>query len=148
MVWLSFENIQSTRLTKKHSEIWLTSFTILKNVSTDSHHLKLPPQWKSIHPVFHSSLLKPIKTSTIPNWNKTPPPSIIIEEEGEWDFTQILNFKLKRGSLWYLVKWKGFRKEPKRSTWEPAKSINKCPEPFKDFNQFHSENPRPDSLRA
>ncbi|MBW0546351.1 hypothetical protein O181_086066 [Austropuccinia psidii MF-1] len=78
----------------------------------ESQHSCLPSQWKSIHPVFHISLLEPVKTSTIPNRHQEPPPSIIIEEEEEWEVTQILYSKLKRGYLYYLVEWKGFSQEP------------------------------------
>ncbi|MBW0527460.1 hypothetical protein O181_067175 [Austropuccinia psidii MF-1] len=85
------------------SEIWLGPFQNLKKVSTHAYHLKLPSQWKSIHPVFHISLLEPVKTSTIQNGHQEPPPPIIIEEEEEWEVSQILDSKLKRGKLWYLV---------------------------------------------
>ncbi|MBW0550578.1 hypothetical protein O181_090293 [Austropuccinia psidii MF-1] len=63
MVWISSKKIKSTRPTKKLSERWLGTFEILKKVSTHAYHLKLPSQWKSIHPVFHISLLEPVKTS-------------------------------------------------------------------------------------
>ncbi|MBW0487005.1 hypothetical protein O181_026720 [Austropuccinia psidii MF-1] len=62
-VWLSSENIKSTRPTKKLSERWLSPFPILKKVSTHAYDLKLPSQWKSIHPDFHISLLEPVKAS-------------------------------------------------------------------------------------
>ncbi|MBW0512220.1 hypothetical protein O181_051935, partial [Austropuccinia psidii MF-1] len=88
--------------------------------STHSYQLKLPSQWKSIHPVFHISLLEPVKTSTIPNWHQKPPPPIIISEEDEWEVSQILDSKIKRRKVWYLVEWKGFSQDPERSTWEPA----------------------------
>ncbi|MBW0579860.1 hypothetical protein O181_119575 [Austropuccinia psidii MF-1] len=104
MVWLSSKNIKSSRRTKKLSERWLGPFPILKKVSTHSYHLKLPSQWKSIHPVFHISLLEPVKTSTIPNWHQEPPPPTIIEEEEEWEVSQMMDSKLKRRRLWYLVK--------------------------------------------
>ncbi|MBW0490470.1 hypothetical protein O181_030185 [Austropuccinia psidii MF-1] len=100
MVLLSSKNIKSTGPTKKLSERWLGPFPILNKVSTHAYQLKLPPQWKSIHPVFHTSLLEPVKTSTIPNCHQEPPPLIIIEEEEEWGFSQILDSKLKRGKLW------------------------------------------------
>ncbi|MBW0582140.1 hypothetical protein O181_121855 [Austropuccinia psidii MF-1] len=57
VVWPSSKNIKSTRPTKKLSERWLGPFPILKKVSTHDYHLKLSSQWKSIHPVFHISLL-------------------------------------------------------------------------------------------
>ncbi|MBW0531783.1 hypothetical protein O181_071498 [Austropuccinia psidii MF-1] len=106
MVWLSSKNIKSARPTKELSEIWLGPFRILKKVSTHFYHLKLLSQWKSIQPVFHISLLEPVKTSTIPNKHQEPPPQIIVEEEEEWEVSQILDSKLKRVKLWYLVEGK------------------------------------------
>ncbi|MBW0565625.1 hypothetical protein O181_105340 [Austropuccinia psidii MF-1] len=81
MVWLSSKNIKSTRTTKKLSERFLFLFPILMKVITHAYHLKLPSQWKSIHTVFHISLLEPVKTLTIPKRHQEPPPPIIIEEE-------------------------------------------------------------------
>ncbi|MBW0560783.1 hypothetical protein O181_100498 [Austropuccinia psidii MF-1] len=111
------------RLTKKLSERWLCPFPILNKVSTHAYQLKLPSQWKSIHPVFHISPLKPVKTSKIPNRHQDPPPPIIIEEEGEWEVSQILDSKLKRAKLWYLVEYKGSSKDSERSTWEPTENL-------------------------
>ncbi|MBW0533451.1 hypothetical protein O181_073166 [Austropuccinia psidii MF-1] len=82
----------------------------------ESWHSFLPSQWKSIHLVFHISLLEPVKTSTIPNKNKEPPPQIILEEEEEWEVCQILDSKVKGGKLWYLVEWKSFSEDAERST--------------------------------
>ncbi|MBW0520712.1 hypothetical protein O181_060427 [Austropuccinia psidii MF-1] len=143
MVWLSSKNIKSTRPTKKLSERWLGPFPILKKVSTHAYHLKLPSQWKSIHPVFHISLLEAVKTSTIPNRHQEPPHLIIIEEEEEWEVSQILDSKLKRGKLWYLVEWKGFSQDSEKSTWEPPESLKNCPELVKDFNSSYHDKPGP-----
>ncbi|MBW0480423.1 hypothetical protein O181_020138 [Austropuccinia psidii MF-1] len=81
MVWLSSKNSKSTSPTKELSERWLGPFPILKKVSTHAYHLKLQSQWNSIHPVFHISLLKPVKTSTIPNRHQECPPPIIIQKK-------------------------------------------------------------------
>ncbi|MBW0577480.1 hypothetical protein O181_117195 [Austropuccinia psidii MF-1] len=148
MVWLSSKNIKSTRTTKKLSERLLGPFPILKKVSTHAYHLKLPSQWKSIHPVFHISLLEPVKTSKIPNRHQQPPPPATIEEEEEWEVSQILDSKLKRGKLWYLVEWKGFSQDPERSTWEPTKNLNNCPELVKDFHSLYPDKPGPNSSKA
>ncbi|MBW0572965.1 hypothetical protein O181_112680 [Austropuccinia psidii MF-1] len=85
VTWYGFfsKNIKSIRPTKKLSERLLGPFPILQKVSTNAYHLKLPSQWKAIHPVFHISLLEPVKTSTIPNRHQEPPPPIIIEEQEE-----------------------------------------------------------------
>ncbi|MBW0470051.1 hypothetical protein O181_009766 [Austropuccinia psidii MF-1] len=148
MVWLSSKNIKSNRPTKKLSERWLVPFPILKKVSTNSYHLKLSSQWKSIHPVFHMSLLEPVKTSTIPNRHQDPPPPIIIEEEEEWEFSQILDSTIKRGKLWYLVEWKGFSQDVERSTWKSTKNLKNCLELLKNFHHSYPEKPGPNSSRA
>ncbi|MBW0563744.1 hypothetical protein O181_103459 [Austropuccinia psidii MF-1] len=101
------------------------SFPILKKVSTHAYHLKLLSQWKFIHPVFQISLLEPVKRAAIPNWRQEPPPPIISEEqqqEEEWKVSKILDSKIKRGKLWYLVGWKVFSQDPERSIWEPTKN--------------------------
>ncbi|MBW0542048.1 hypothetical protein O181_081763 [Austropuccinia psidii MF-1] len=148
MVWLSSKNIKSTRPTKRLSERWLGPFPILKKISTHAYYLKLPSQWKSIHPVFHISLLEPVKTSTIPNRHQEPPPPIIIEEEEEWEVSQILDSKLKRRKLWYLVEWKGFSQDSERSTWEPAENLKNCPELVKDFHSLYPDKPGPNSSKS
>ncbi|MBW0522633.1 hypothetical protein O181_062348, partial [Austropuccinia psidii MF-1] len=148
MVWLSSKNIKSTRPTKKLSERWLGPFPVLKKVSIHAYHLKLPSQWKSIHPVFHISLLEPVKTSTIPNWHQEPPPPIIIEEEEEWEVSQILDSKLKRRKLCYLVEWKGFSQDQERSTWEPSKNLKNCLAIVKDFHSLYPDKPGPNSSRG
>ncbi|MBW0477657.1 hypothetical protein O181_017372 [Austropuccinia psidii MF-1] len=91
MVWLSSKNINSTRPTKMFLEGVLGPFPILNKISTHSYHLKLPSHQKSIHAVFHITLLKQVKKSTLPKRNEVPPPPIIIEEEEEWEVSQTLN---------------------------------------------------------
>ncbi|MBW0521335.1 hypothetical protein O181_061050 [Austropuccinia psidii MF-1] len=148
MVWLSSKNIKSARLTKKLSERLLDPFPILKKVTTHADHCKLPSQWESIHPVFHISLLEPVKTSTISNQHQEPPSPIIIEEEEEWEVSQILHSKLRRRKLWYLVEWKGFSQDSERSAWEPAEKLKNCPELVKDFHSLYSDKPGPNSSKA
>ncbi|MBW0479811.1 hypothetical protein O181_019526 [Austropuccinia psidii MF-1] len=84
---------------EKLSERWLGPFPILRKFSTHSYHLKLPSQWKYIHPGFHISLLEPVKTSTIPNWHQEPPPPIIMKEKEEWEVSEILDSKIKGGNI-------------------------------------------------
>ncbi|MBW0495859.1 hypothetical protein O181_035574 [Austropuccinia psidii MF-1] len=66
-VWLASKSIKATTPTKKLSEEGLGPFKFLKKIGSHAYHLKLHQQWKSAHPVFHVSLLEPVKQSTIPN---------------------------------------------------------------------------------
>ncbi|MBW0530155.1 hypothetical protein O181_069870 [Austropuccinia psidii MF-1] len=115
-VWLASKNIKTTRPTKKLSERWLRPFEVIKKIGSHAYHLKLPLQWNSVLPVFHVSLLKPVKQSSIQNHNQLPPPPVLVEEQEEWEVAQALDSKLKRGKLWYLVEWKGLSKDPERTT--------------------------------
>ncbi|MBW0544407.1 hypothetical protein O181_084122 [Austropuccinia psidii MF-1] len=147
-VWLASKNIKTTRPTKKLSERWMGPFEVLKKISSHAYHLKLPQKWKSVHHVFHVSLLEPVKQSTIPNQNQLPPPLVIVEEQEEWEVGQVLDSKLKRGTLWYLVEWKGFNEDPERTTWEPASSLTNSPDLVKDFNSLYPDKPGPNASRA
>ncbi|MBW0545239.1 hypothetical protein O181_084954 [Austropuccinia psidii MF-1] len=148
MVWLSSKNIEATRHTKKLCERFLGPFPLLKKVSTHAYHLKLPSQWKSIHPVFHIALLEPVNTSTIPNQNQEPPPPINISEEEEWEVSKILESRIKREKLWYLVEWKGFSQETERSSWEPTTNLKKFPELLNHFHSLYPHKQGPNSSKA
>ncbi|MBW0487833.1 hypothetical protein O181_027548 [Austropuccinia psidii MF-1] len=80
-LWLASKNIKTTRPTKKLSESFLGPFEVLQKAGSHSYQLKLPLQWNSVHPVFHVSLLEPVKQSIIPNSNPLPPPPILVEEQ-------------------------------------------------------------------
>ncbi|MBW0565528.1 hypothetical protein O181_105243 [Austropuccinia psidii MF-1] len=147
-VWLACKNIKTTRLTKKLSERWLGPFEVLKKIGSHAYHLKLPKQWKSVHPVFHVSLLETVKHSTIPNQHELPPPPVLVEEQEEWEVAQVLESKLKRGNLWYLLEWKGFSKDPERTTWEPASNLTSSPDLVKDFYSLYPDRPGPNTSRV
>ncbi|MBW0493060.1 hypothetical protein O181_032775 [Austropuccinia psidii MF-1] len=145
-IWLASKNIKTTRLTKKLQERWLGPFEVIKKIGSHSYHLKLPFQWKSVHPVFHVSLLEPVKQSRISNHNQLPPP-VLVEEKEEWQVAQVLDSKLRRGKLWYLVEWKGFSKHPERTAWEPSSSLNSSPDLVKDFHSLYQDKPGPITSR-
>ncbi|MBW0577936.1 hypothetical protein O181_117651 [Austropuccinia psidii MF-1] len=147
-VWLGSNNINTKRTTKKLSERWLRPFEVLKKIGSHAYHLKLPQQWKLVHPVFNVSLLEPVKQSTIPKLHQLPPPPVLVEEQEEWEVAQVLDSKLKRGNLWYLVEWKGFSEDPERTTWEPASSLTNSPDLVKDFNSLYPDKPGPNTSRV
>ncbi|MBW0477414.1 hypothetical protein O181_017129 [Austropuccinia psidii MF-1] len=147
-VWLASKNIKTKRLTKKLSERWLGPFEVIKKIGSHAYHLKLPQQWNSVHPLFHVSLLEPVKQSSIPNFNQLPPPPVLVEEEEEWEVAQVLDSKLKRGQLWYLVEWKGFSEDPERTTWEPASNLTNSPNLVRDFHSLYPDNPGSNTSRV
>ncbi|MBW0509332.1 hypothetical protein O181_049047 [Austropuccinia psidii MF-1] len=95
-VWPSSKNINTTRPTKKLSKRFLGPFEVIKKIGSHVYNLKLPLKWKSVHPVFHVSLLEPVKKSSIPSCNKLSPPPALVEEQEEWEVVQALDSKLKK----------------------------------------------------
>ncbi|MBW0492322.1 hypothetical protein O181_032037 [Austropuccinia psidii MF-1] len=112
----------------------------------------IPPDFqpvdKSVHPVFHVSLLEPVKQSTMPNQNQLPPPPVIVGEKEEWEVAQVLDSKLNRGKLRYLVEWKGFSEDPERTAWEQASNLTNSPDIVKDFHSLYSDKPGPITSRV
>jgi Chromo (CHRromatin Organisation MOdifier) domain len=52
----------------------------------------------------------------------TLPPPIVTDEGEEYVVEEIMDSKLSRGKLKYLVKWEGYP-NPTEWTWEPKESI-------------------------
>ncbi|MBW0549227.1 hypothetical protein O181_088942 [Austropuccinia psidii MF-1] len=102
-VWLALKNIKIARPTKKLPERWMGPFKALKKIGSHAYHPKLTLKWNSVHPVFHVFLLEPVKKSTIPSCHQLQPPPFIVEEKEEWEISQFLHSKLKRGSIFYLL---------------------------------------------
>ena len=61
-----------------------------------------------IHPVFHVSLLEPYKDSTIPGHLQAPPLSIEVDGAEEFEVSEILDSRINRGKLEYLVHCQGY----------------------------------------
>jgi len=78
-----------------------------------------------IHPVFHIEL---IELASLNRWlhpQPTPPPSIIVDNQQEYQAKEILNSRLFRHQVQYLVKWEGYHIS--ESTWEPASNLKNSP---------------------
>ncbi|MBW0497912.1 hypothetical protein O181_037627 [Austropuccinia psidii MF-1] len=138
---LAFKNIITTRPTKNLSERWLGPVEALRKIGSHEYHLMFPQQWKSVHPLFHVSLLETVKQSGIPNINQFPAPPILVEEQEEWEVAQVLDSKLKRDKLRYLVEWKGFSEYPERTTCQPASNLTNSQDLVKYFFSLYPDNP-------
>ncbi|MBW0534574.1 hypothetical protein O181_074289 [Austropuccinia psidii MF-1] len=146
-LWLASKNIKTTSPTKKLLKRWLGPFEVIKKIGSHAYHLKLHQQWKSVHPVFHLSLSEPVKQSAIPNQHQLPPPPVLVEGQEEWEVAQVLDSKLKRDKLWYLVEWKGFSEDPERTGWEPPSNLTNSPDLVKDFHPLYPGKLGPNTSR-
>src|SRR6202030_3300225 len=85
--------LRTTRPSKKLSEKNLGPFKIIAQVGQLSFTLRLPEQLWAVHPVFHVSQLEPATQNTIPNRVQPPPPPIEVNEDIEFEISEILDSK-------------------------------------------------------
>ena len=139
-VWLEGQNIPTDRPSKKLEDKRYGPFEIKRKVGQAAYELKLPRTWRSIWPVFNEMFLTPYIPSKRPQAPRPPPE--IIEGEEEYEVEEIMDSKLLRGKLHYLVKWTGY---PERHhwTWEPARNITHAKESIDNFHRKRPSAPRP-----
>jgi len=94
--------ITTKRPSSKLDYTRLGLFEVIEKISIRAFKLKLPETIK-IHPVFHVSLLEPFTESTIPSRTLEPPPIIEIDSIEEYEVEDILDSRIRRRRLEYLV---------------------------------------------
>jgi len=97
-----------------------------------------------IHDVFHISLLEPYSPNTIPGHQQDPPPPVIVEDEAEYEVNKVLDSKILRRKLFYLVDWKG--SSPSEHSWELANHVVHCPDLVQEFHLRYPLKPAPKDL--
>lgn len=145
LVWLNRTNIRSARPSAKLDAKRLGPFRILEIVGDSklACRLELPPQM-SIHPVFHVRLLEPYHPNRIQGRTQPPPPPEVIEEENEYEIGEILDSRIIRRKLQYLVHWKGYGEHER--TWEPVEHMTHAQDEIAEFHQRYPQRPAPKDL--
>ena len=92
-----------------------------------------------IHPVFHVSLQEPAATDPLPRQTQPPPPPTIINEEPEYEVDEIVDSKLVRKQLKYLVRWVRYSD----LTWEPTENVVNSPMAIARFHTSYPQKPQP-----
>src|SRR5882724_3049348 len=141
-VWLNGHNITMTRLTKKLDHKWLGPYPIKKVISWSTYQLKLPSLFSQTHPVFSVTLLRPYNVDTIVEQvqHDPPPPPVIKDGVKEYEVERILDSRLFRGKLEYLVHWKGYGVE--EDEWRPVEDVKGSRQLISKFHHWNSEAPQ------
>jgi len=129
-VWLNAKNIKTRRPSHKLDYKRLGPFKIDKIIGTHAYWLELQATMK-IDNVFHVSLLEQAASNPYPGQTIPPPPAVDVDGCEEWEVESILNSKIIRRKIQYLVKWRGYH-EP---TWEPAENV----QDLMALDEFHKK---------
>ena len=138
-VWLLRRNLRSTRPSRKLDYHRFGPFPIVRQINPISFQLQLP-RYMKIHPVFHVSLLKPFYASTLPVRLPKPPPPVEIDGIEEFEVDEILDSRILRGRLEYLVHWQGY--DINERTLEPAPNLIHASTKVCEFHQRYPTKPK------
>jgi hypothetical protein len=140
LVWLEATNLKTDQPSKKLGPKRLGPFPIEKKVGQGAYKLKLPASWK-IHPVFNEYLLTPHVEPRFPSQKQDQPPlPEIVNNDLEYEVEEILDSRMRRSKLQYLVKWKGYPTE--ENTWEPEENVKNAASLVALFHKTHPSAPR------
>ena len=144
-VWLNAKNIKTKRPSKKLDHKKLGPFTIEKKISSHAFRLALPHGLRLLHPVFHVSLLEPYRENTIANRTQPPPLPVEVDGTTEYEVSAILDSRIHRRKLQYLVQWAGYEGTAEAISWESPENVENSPLLVAQFHAKYPNKPRPDT---
>ena len=100
-VLLQSINIHTLQSKKKIDHKQLRSFRILNKIDIQAYKLELFERYDAIHSIFHVSLLK-FWHSRDENLKSQ---IILIEEKEKWKIKKIIDQRIKKEKIKYLVQW-------------------------------------------
>jgi transposase InsO family protein len=147
-VLVSLQNVQTRRPSKKMDIRFAGPYSILEKIGTRAFKIELPPTMK-IHPVFHVSLLKPFHTPQIEGQAYDPPGAVEVDEAGQsFEVSSIIDSRINKRRLEYLVEWLGYEGTAESATWQPARDLDGCSELLETFHRDYPAKPDPSWLKT
>ncbi|KAH7281704.1 hypothetical protein KP509_36G059400 [Ceratopteris richardii] len=144
-VWLLRNNLQTSRPCAKLDHQRFGPFTILAKINQVTFKLQLPSTMR-IHPVFHVCMLEPYQISPLRGERPSPSPPIEIDDHEEFEVEHVLDSRISRERLEYLIHWKGY--DISDRTWEPAENLQRAPIKVREFHKKNPMKPRPENMTA
>ena len=145
-VFVKAQFFWTTWPSKKLSKKYLGPYEIISQPGTLSFTLRLPESMRSVHPVFHVSMLEPATSNTFSERIQPAPAPVIIDGEPEYEISRIVDSKIDRRracKLLYKVIWLGYEDTGDESEWIPASELTHAVDLVSDFHIAYPAKPSP-----
>lgn len=109
---------------------YIGPFKIAEVLSPVTFRLTMGSQYRQYHPVFHASKLVPY----VQTEDRSPSPELSEDDDREWEVSEILNHRKRRGKLEYLVQWSDTTS--KDDTWEPEENLEHSKEVLDEYKAW------------
>ena len=116
---------------------WIGPFVVENLVGKTALKLKLPKN-VSLHPTVHYSICRHYKERD--NLFRAPPP-LLVGDDLEYEVEKILDHKLYKNSIQFLVLWKGHPRDD--ATWQPDTDLVNCDERILEYLNTLNRRSRP-----
>ena len=136
---LNRRNIKTTRPVLKFDDKLLGPFKVLAAVG--SHAYRVDIGNRRVHNVFHVDLLHPYRNPAqlagrpVP----PPPPPPVLPDDDAYEVSEVLDSRLRRGKLQYLVRWEGYSAE--HDSWVSASDFDDDDSLPLAFHRVHPGKP-------
>jgi hypothetical protein len=118
-------------------------YEITKQLGPVTFKLKLPYQLR-VHPVFHASKFIPFNEDTIGSHQPKGRIPEMVDGNVEFEVEQILDARVHRGRVQYLIKWKN--EDDSENSWEPLQHVKHCWTMIRKFHYDHPDAPEPKAI--
>ena len=101
---------------------------------------------RSVHLVFHVSMLEPTTSNTFSKRIQPAPTPVIIDGEPEYEISQIVDSKINHWQackLLYKVIWLGYEDTRDESEWIPASELTHTTDLVSNFHITYPAKPGP-----
>ena len=114
-------NIKTKRKSRKLDHKMRGLFNVKRLIGSYAYKLGLPYGAGKVYPVYHISLLDPYHRNEITGRRSPSTQPVVALRDDIWEVGQILDSRVHRRRVQYLVRWKG--SSPNEDTWEPDYNI-------------------------
>ncbi|KAJ1600195.1 hypothetical protein NDA14_003482 [Ustilago hordei] len=129
MVYINCRNWKTRRPTPKLDTQFAGPYPVQEWVGCQAYQITLPANLR-VHDVFHVSMLKPARTSSLPQQAEQPTIPPLPDEDLDFEVEALIDKHSHNGTTEYKVLWRGYSKEA--ASWEPVENLN-CPDLIQEY---------------